>query len=70
MMMMMMMMDGLVSAWMNAVNRWMDEQVMIDEMGLKNRDSNHCFVRHAWWKIHLQPFHLTESEHTHKEALG
>lgn len=56
-----MMMDGLTNAWMNAMNRWMDgwmdEEMMDDEMSIKNKGfSNPCFAGHA---IHLQPFNST-----------
>lgn len=49
-----MIMDGLINAWMSAMERWMvgwlDEQVMDDGKGFKNKDPDPCFEGHAWLK--------------------
>lgn len=58
-----MMTDGLIYAWMNAMNKQMDEEMMDDEMSIKNKGlSNPCFAGHALLKSIFSHLirHLTE----------
>lgn len=50
-------MNGLTNAWMNAMNGWMNEQMM--EWALKNKDFRTPICRACIVEIHLQPFNLT-----------
>lgn len=52
-----MIMNGLTNAWMNAMNGWMNEQMM--EWALKNKDFRTPICRACIVEIHLQPFNLT-----------
>lgn len=44
--------DGLINAWMNAMEKWMMDELMMNDEGMrfKNKGSNPCLAGHAYLK--------------------